>query len=61
LVVSELEEALADVDDEDSDDEPLDSLEGVAADTDAESLLAPLPGRLPLRDLLRASLRESFR
>lgn len=63
LLASELEEAPEDVDDEDSEDEPLDSFEGAEAATEAESPLASLPGRPPdpLRDLLRASLRESFR
>jgi len=62
-VVDEPEEAPADVDDEDSEDEPLDSFDGAEAVTEAESLLASLPGRPldPLRDLLRASLRESLR
>jgi hypothetical protein len=56
-------EASEDVDDDDAEDEPLDSFDGVDAVTEVESLLASLPGRPldPLRDLLRASLRESLR
>jgi hypothetical protein len=61
-VLPELEELSEDVDDEDeSGDEPLEALAGEAGVD--ESLLASLPGRLvdPLRDLPRASLRESLR
>jgi hypothetical protein len=61
-VLPELEEPSEDVDDEDeSGDEPLEALAGEAGVD--ESLPASLPGRLvdPLRDLPRASLRESLR